>query len=153
VQEPIVAQELPASMMATTHGLNELFYAHEVLEVPASKWAAEKATKGDIRMLHTTLNEIENPNSSEVIDYNQLQALNAKLQLRLSALREIVSSTRHSTYHRMSMENTIRLSGRKEILRIEHNLILDAIESGDGALAGKLSWNIFLEFERPRSTK
>ena len=43
VQEPIVAQELRASMMATTHGLNELFDARQVLEVPASKWAAEKA--------------------------------------------------------------------------------------------------------------
>ncbi len=38
VQEPIVAQELRASMMATTHGLNELFDAREVrdtsLKVP-----------------------------------------------------------------------------------------------------------------------
>ena len=33
VQEPIVAQELRASMMATTHGLNELFDAREVLEL------------------------------------------------------------------------------------------------------------------------
>ena len=30
VQEPIVAQELRASMMATTHGLNELFDARVV---------------------------------------------------------------------------------------------------------------------------
>ena len=45
VQEPLVAQELRASMMATTHDLNELFDAREVLEVPASNWAAVKATK------------------------------------------------------------------------------------------------------------
>ena len=54
VQEPIVAQELRASMMATTHDLNELFDAREVLEVPASNWAAIKATKEDIRILRTT---------------------------------------------------------------------------------------------------
>ena len=45
VQEPIVAQELRASVMTKAHGLNELFDAREVLEVPASKWAADKASK------------------------------------------------------------------------------------------------------------
>jgi len=59
VQEPIVAQELRASMMSKTHGLNELFDAREVLEVPASKWSAEKATKEDIRLLRATLNQID----------------------------------------------------------------------------------------------
>ncbi|MEY2768753.1 MAG: hypothetical protein RL359_389, partial [Actinomycetota bacterium] len=75
VQEPIVAQELRASMMATTHGLNELFDAREVLEVPASGWAAEKATKEDIRLLRATLNQIETVTSITPIDYDQLQVL------------------------------------------------------------------------------
>ena len=81
VQEPIVAQELRASMMATTHGLNELFDAREVLEVPSSKWAAAKATKEDIRMLRATLNQMESLTSSTNIDYNQLQLLDAKFHL------------------------------------------------------------------------
>ena len=54
VQEPVVAQELRASVMTKTHGLNELFDAREVLEVPASKWAAEKASRFSIANIFVT---------------------------------------------------------------------------------------------------
>jgi GntR family transcriptional repressor for pyruvate dehydrogenase complex len=40
---------------------------------------------------------------------------------------------------KMSMETTLRLPGRSEISRSEHNAILSAIESGDGVLASKLT--------------
>ena len=56
VEEPLVAQELRASVMSREHDVNELYDAREVLEVPAAKWAAEKATKEDIRTLRATLN-------------------------------------------------------------------------------------------------
>jgi len=85
VQEPIVAQELRASMMATTHDLNELFDAREVLEVPASKWAADKATKEDIRLLRATLNQIETVTATTPIDFDQLQLLDAKFHLTIAA--------------------------------------------------------------------
>ena len=45
VQEPVVAQELRASVMTKTHGLNELFDAREVLEVPASNGLPKKLQK------------------------------------------------------------------------------------------------------------
>ena len=83
IQEPIVAQELRASMMTKTHGLNELFDAREVLEVPASKWAAEKATKEDIRLLRATLNQIDTVTATHPIDYDQLQLLDAKFHLTI----------------------------------------------------------------------
>ena len=83
IQEPVVAQELRASVMTKTHGLNELFDAREVLEVPASKWAAEKATKEDIRLLRATLNQIDTVTASEPIDYDQLQSLDAKFHLTI----------------------------------------------------------------------
>ena len=37
------------------------------------------------------------------------------------------------------METTLRLPGRSEISRSEHNEILAAIENGDGDLASKLT--------------
>ena len=83
VQEPIVAQELRATMMSKTHGLNELFDAREVLEVPAAKWATEKATKEDIRLLRATLNQIDNVTAIHPIDYDQLQLLDAKFHLTI----------------------------------------------------------------------
>lgn len=143
VQEPIVAQELRASMMTKTHGLNELFDAREVLEVPASKWAAEKATKEDIRLLRTTLNQIETLTASHPIDFDQLQLLDAKFHLTIVGVagNRFINQTLNvlQDVMRMSMETTLRLPGRSEISRSEHSEILTAIENGDGELASKLT--------------
>ena len=143
VQEPIVAQELRASMMSKTHGLNELFDAREVLEVPASKWAAEKATKEDIRLLRTTLNQIDTVTASHPIDFDQLQLLDAKFHLTIVGVagNRFINQTLNvlQDVMRMSMETTLRLPGRSEISRSEHSEILMAIENGDGELASKLT--------------
>jgi len=143
VQEPIVAQELRASMMSKTHGLHELFDAREVLEVPASKWAAEKATKEDIRLLRTTLNQIDTVTTSQPIDFDQLQLLDAKFHLTIVGIagNRFINQTLNvlQDVMRMSMETTLRLPGRSEISRREHNEILTAIENGDGELASKLT--------------
>jgi len=40
---------------------------------------------------------------------------------------------------RMSMETTLRLPGRSDISRNEHNEIFAAIESGNGELASRLT--------------
>jgi len=143
VQEPLVAQELRASMMSTTHGLNELFDAREVLEVPASKWAASKATKEDIRLLRTTLNQIDTATSSDPIDYDQLQILDAKFHLTIVGIagNRFINQTLNvlQDVMQMSMETTLKVSGRSEISRLEHNQILEAIEAGDGDLAARLT--------------
>ena len=143
VQEPVVAQELRASVMTKTHGLNELFDAREVLEVPASKWAAEKATKEDIRLLRATLNQIDTITAIEPIDFDQLQALDAKFHLTIVGIagNRFINQTLNvlQDVMKMSMETTLRLPGRSEISRNEHNEILAAIESGDGERASKLT--------------
>ena len=143
IQEPRVAQELRASLLSTTHGLNELFDAREVLEVPASKWAAEKATKEDIRLLRATLNQIDTVTATEPIDYDQLQSLDAKFHLTIVGIagNRFINQTLNvlQDVMKMSMETTLRLPGRSEISRNEHNDILAAIENGDGELASKLT--------------
>jgi GntR family transcriptional repressor for pyruvate dehydrogenase complex len=143
VQEPLVAQELRASMMATTHGLNELFDAREVLEVPASKWAAENATKEDIRQLRATLNQIDTITAIEPIDFDQLQALDAKFHLTIVGIagNRFINQTLNvlQDVMKMSMETTLRLPGRSDISRNEHNEILKAIENRNGELASKLT--------------
>jgi GntR family transcriptional repressor for pyruvate dehydrogenase complex len=143
VQEPIVAQELRASMMTKTHGLNELFDAREVLEVPAAKWAAEKATKEDLRLLRATLNQIDTVTATTPIDYDQLQSLDAKFHLTIVGIvgNRFINQTLNvlQDVMKMSMETTLRLPGRSDISRSEHNEILSAIESGNGELASKLT--------------
>ncbi len=143
VQEPIVAQELRASMMATTHGLNELFDAREVLEVPASRWAALKANKEDIRQLRATLNQIDTVTATSPIDFDQLQVLDARFHLTIVGIagNRFINQTLHvlQDVMKMSMETTLRLPGRADVSRNEHNLILTAIEVGDSELAYKLT--------------
>jgi GntR family transcriptional repressor for pyruvate dehydrogenase complex len=143
VQEPVIAQELRASVMANTHGLNELFDAREVLEVPASRWAAEKATKEDIRLLRATLNQIDTITGIEPVDFDQLQALDAKFHLTIVGIagNRFINQTLNvlQDVMKMSMETTLRLPGRSEISKSEHNEILAAIENGYGELASKLT--------------
>ena len=143
IQEPRVAQELRASLLSTTHGLNELFDAREVLEVPASKWAAEKATKEDVRLLRATLNQIDTITATHPIDFDQLQALDAKFHLTIVGIagNRFINQTLNvlQDVMKMSMETTLRLPGRSEISRNEHNEILSAIENGNGDLASKLT--------------
>jgi GntR family transcriptional repressor for pyruvate dehydrogenase complex len=143
IQEPIVAQELRASMLSNTHGLNELFDAREVLEVPASKWAALKATKENIRLLRATLNQIDNVTSTLPVDFDQLQILDAKFHLTIVGIagNRFINQTLNvlQDVMKMSMETTLRLPGRSELSRSEHNAILMAIESGNGELASQLT--------------
>jgi GntR family transcriptional repressor for pyruvate dehydrogenase complex len=143
VQEPVVAQELRASVMTKTHGLNELFDAREVLEVPASKWAAENATKEDIRQLRATLNQIDTITAIEPIDFDQLQALDAKFHLTIVGIagNRFINQTLNvlQDVMKMSMETTLRLPGRSDISRNEHNEILKAIENRNGERASKLT--------------
>ena len=143
IQEPIVAQELRASMMSTMHGLNELFDAREVLEVPAAKWAAVKATKENVRLLRATLNQIDNVTSIAPVDFDQLQILDAKFHLTIVGIagNRFINQTLNvlQDVMKMSMETTLRLPGRSELSRSEHNAILSAIEFGNGELASQLT--------------
>lgn len=143
VQEPKVAQELRASLMATTHGLNELFDAREVLEVPASNWAATKASKEDIRQLRATLNQIDTVTSIAPVDFDQLQVLDAKFHLTIVGVagNRFINQTLNvlQDVMKMSMETTLRLPGRSDVSRREHHEIFEAIESGNGELASKLT--------------
>jgi GntR family transcriptional repressor for pyruvate dehydrogenase complex len=130
-------------MMSKTHGLNELFDAREVLEVPASRWAAEKASKEDIRLLRATLNQIDTVTATDPIDFVQLQSLDAKFHLTIVGIagNRFINQTLNvlQDVMKMSMETTLRLPGRSDISRNEHNEILTAIENGNGELASKLT--------------
>ena len=143
VEEPHVAQELRAATLSSTHNLNDLFDAREVLEVPSSKWAAERANKEDIRLLRATLKQIDQVTAVKPIDYNQLQVLDAKFHLTIVGINknQFLDQTVNvlQDVMRMSMETTLRLPGRLEISRSEHYSILEAIAAGNGELAALLT--------------
>lgn len=143
VEEPLVAQELRAFVMSREHDLNELYDAREVLEVPAARWAASKATKEDIRTLRATLNQMAAIAEADAIDYEQLKFLDAKFHLTIVGIAKnrFINQTLHVLQEvmGMSMETTLRLPGRIDVSAKEHEAILDAIERGDGDAAAKLS--------------
>ena len=143
VAEPVVAQELRAAAVSKMHDLDELYDAREVLEVPAARWAAARANKESIRLLRTTLNQIDAIANSDQIDYKQLQVLDAKFHLTIVQIagNRFINQTLGvlQDVMQMSMDTTLRLPGRIEISKHEHEAILDAIENGDGELAAKLT--------------
>jgi GntR family transcriptional repressor for pyruvate dehydrogenase complex len=92
---------------------------------------------------HRSLNQIDTVTAIEPIDFDQLQSLDAKFHLTIVGIagNRFINQTLNvlQDVMRMSMETTLRLPGRSEISRNEHNEILKAIESGDGDLASKLT--------------
>jgi GntR family transcriptional regulator, transcriptional repressor for pyruvate dehydrogenase complex len=141
VQEPQVAQELRAKVMATEHDLRELFDAREALEVPSAYWAAQRRSREDLRTLRATLNRMDLISSRDEIDFDQLAALDAQFHLSIveAASNRFINQTLGVLQDilQMSMETTLRLPGRMQASRADHAAILDAIERGDADAAGE----------------
>jgi GntR family transcriptional repressor for pyruvate dehydrogenase complex len=93
--------------------------------------------------LRATLNQIDTVTATEPIDYDQLQTLDAKFHLTIVGIagNRFINQTLNvlQDVMKMSMETTLRLPGRSDISRSEHNEILAAIENGNGDLASKLT--------------
>jgi GntR family transcriptional regulator, transcriptional repressor for pyruvate dehydrogenase complex len=141
VQEPQVAQELRAKVMATEHDLRELFDAREALEVPSAYWAAQRRSREDLRTMRATLNRMDLIASRDEVDFDQLAALDAQFHLSIveAASNRFINQTLgvlQDILH-MSMETTLRLPGRMQASRADHAAILDAIERGDADAAGE----------------
>lgn len=139
VAEPLLAQELRSKMMMETPDFDELFDAREALEVPASRWAASRATKEDVRSLRVILNQIAAITMSTPVNYELLQNLDAKFHLTIVEIagNRFINQTLGVLHEvmQMSMQTTLRLPGRFEIARVQHETILEAIANGDGEKA------------------
>ncbi len=143
VAEPLIAQELRSKMMLETTDFDELFDAREALEVPASRWAAAKATKEDIRSLRVILNQMAAITMSTPVNYEFLQNLDAKFHLTIVEIagNRFINQTLGVLHEvmQMSMQTTLRLPGRSEIARRQHEAILEAIANGDGDGAARFT--------------
>jgi GntR family transcriptional repressor for pyruvate dehydrogenase complex len=94
-------------------------------------------------LLRATLNQIEAVTAVSPIDFDHLQLLDAKFHLTIVGIagNRFINQTLNvlQDVMKMSMETTLRLPGRSEVSKSEHNAILAAIESGNGELAAKLT--------------
>ena len=114
----------------------------EVLEMEARMGGHELSLE-DIRLLRATLNQIETVTATTPVDFDQLQLLDAKFHLTIVGIagNRFINQTLNvlQDVMKMSMETTLRLPGRSDVSKSEHNAILAAIESGNGELAAKLT--------------
>jgi GntR family transcriptional regulator, transcriptional repressor for pyruvate dehydrogenase complex len=141
VAEPATRRALQASLARTDHDIAELYAMREVLEVPAARWAAERADAEALRRVSEAFDQLETALDEKPLDYDRLQRLDAAFHLSIvqaSANRflEQTQGVLNDILHE-GMITTLRLPGRAEKSRIQHRRILDALLAGDVEAAGR----------------
>ena len=93
--------------------------------------------------MRATINQMAQVTAQENVDFQLLQTLDAKFHLTIVGIagNRFINQTLGvlQDVMRMSMETTLRLPGRVEISRSEHEAILKAIENREGELAASLT--------------
>lgn len=139
VAEPPSEKELRAALAQEELSLGELYAMREVLEVPAAGWAASASDEKRIAAAAAALADMDRAIGATPTDFARLQARDSAFHMRmveaagnrfleqtLGVLQEMLAT---------SMETTLRLPGRLEKSRVEHERILDAVRRGDSAAA------------------
>lgn len=115
-------------------GLRELFAMRQVLEVPAAGWAAQSAGRAEIEGLEATIAALEG-----TTDLEELRRLDTEFHLRIAAMagNRFLQRTMSVLHEMLSagMETTLKIPGRLEKSRAEHQLIAHAIATGDAGAA------------------
>jgi GntR family transcriptional repressor for pyruvate dehydrogenase complex len=139
VAQPQTTRQLQAALLTTDVGIEELFEMRQVFEIPAAGWAANRRTKEQLRLMRSTLNQLNLLAQQIPADYDVLQKLDAEFHLRIveaAANRFLNQSVGVlQTMLNTSMETTLRLPGRIEESRHDHEAIFAAIEAGDAEAA------------------
>jgi GntR family transcriptional repressor for pyruvate dehydrogenase complex len=136
VAEPAATRELQAALRAEQLDLAELFAMREVLELPAAQWAAERQDADRLSEVQAVHEELRKASLEPEIDWSRLQELDAAFHLRIveAAGNRFLSRTA-SVLHDMllrGMETTLKLPGRLELSRRDHERILAALLDADG---------------------
>jgi GntR family transcriptional regulator, transcriptional repressor for pyruvate dehydrogenase complex len=139
VADPKSVDELRAALTSQELTLAELFAMREVLEVPAADWAASVGDQTLISSARAALAELNAAIESDPTDYALLRTLDARFHMRIveAAGNRFLRQT-HGVLQSMiaaGMETTLRIPGRIEKSRAEHEKLLAAIVSGDPVAA------------------
>lgn len=127
------------SRLGNTADVEELFAMREVLELPGTGWAAERASAEQMDNIRKAYHELSAAAGRETIDWDELQRLDAqfhesivraggtRFMLRtIAVLNEIIQA---------GMETTLRASGRLEASARDHAALLAALEARDPVAA------------------
>lgn len=139
VAQPQTTRQLQAALITLDVGVEELFEMRQVFEIPAAGWAANRRTKEQLRLMRSTLNQLNLLAQQVPTDYDVLQKLDAEFHLRIveAAANRFLNQSVGVLQAMLntSMETTLRLPGRIEESRHDHEKIFAAIESGDAEAA------------------
>lgn len=135
VAQPQTTRQLQAALVTMDVGVEELFEMRQVFEIPAAGWAANRRTKEQLRLMRSTLNQLNQLAQQSPIDYDVLQKLDAEFHLRIveAAANRFLNQSVGVLQAMLntSMETTLRLPGRIDESRHDHEAIFAAIEAGD----------------------
>jgi GntR family transcriptional repressor for pyruvate dehydrogenase complex len=139
VQSPRSERELRAALGDIELSLNELYAMREVLEVPAAGWAAEHRTAEHLQAMRRVLNELNTAGEQPGADYARLSQLDADYHIAIAAAADnrFLKQT-SSVLHSMvlsGMRTTLRIEGRLEVARADHERIYAALAAQDPAAA------------------
>lgn len=120
--------------------LSHLFDMREILEVSATRWAAERQHPG-LGEVRNAFNALEKHVSGEDIDWDEVQRLDITFHTRIvqASGNPLLEQTQSIIYDMIleGMRTTLSVPGRMERSRCDHERILDALEAGDSEAAGR----------------
>lgn len=139
VAEPAVARNLRAALVAQEVSVGELYDMREVLELPAASWAARRQDPAALAEVHNAFTALMSASLPGEVDWDRLRDLDAAFHLSIvrAAGNRFMTQTLGVLHEIISrgMETTLRIPGRLERSRDEHQHILDAVLAGDAAAA------------------
>lgn len=139
VAAPETRRRLQATMTPPPD-LSQLFDLREVLEVSATRWAAERQRPalGEVR---TAFDALEEHLRAGDIDWDEVQRLDITFHTRIvQACGNLLLEQTQSIIYDMILEGmrtTLTVPGRIEQSRCDHERILEALEAGDPEAAGR----------------
>lgn len=139
VAEPAVTRSLREALVAQEVSLSELFDMREVLELPAAGWAARHHDPDQLAAVRQAFDTLMAASREEPVDWERLRDLDAAFHLRIvkAAGNRFMTQTLGVLHEILSrgMETTLRVPGRLERSRTDHQRILDALLAGDAPAA------------------
>jgi len=137
VAAPPSEQDLRAALSKTDVSLVELYAMREVLEVPASEWAASRRTREQLTGLRRALEQLDRAAAKDPVDFDEVGTYDAEFHMRIVEaagnrfLRQTLTVLQGML--RSGMETTLAIPGRLEASHRDHHRIIAAIESGNPA--------------------
>ncbi len=139
VADPETTRNLRLALYAEEIDLRELFDMREVLELPAAEWAARNQDRDKLARVSDAFDVLTRASTQPGTDWRELQHLDATFHLRIveAAGNKFLARTQGVLQEILSrgMETTLRVPGRLEKSRVDHQRILDALLAGDPAKA------------------